>query len=187
MPTKKMTVLTLGTSVHDWAAFQTLLENAGVEAVIDIRSRPYSRFEHFNQPQLRARLNHCGLAYLHLGALGGPVATDKRSYKEVMLTVAAGKAVEDIMSIAARCRPALICAEADPLTCHRLLMVSPVLAAHGVAVIHILKDGKQEAHNQTTARLVKRLRMREDDLWEPWPAIVERAIGVQEKKLRGLK
>ena len=183
---KRLTVLTLGTSVHEWTAFQTLLENAGVGAVIDIRSRPYSRFEHFNQLQLRARLNHCGLAYVHLDALGGPDANDRRSYKEVMTTAAAGKAVEDVMAIAARCRPALICAEAEPLTCHRALMVSPVLVEQGIDVVHVLKDGKHEPHHQTTARLVKRLRMREADLWEPWSAIVERAIGIQEKKLRGL-
>ena len=68
---KRLLVLTIGTSNRSWETFSRLLELNGVDALIDVRSRPYSRHRHFCQPEMRARATHLGLPYLHLPELGG--------------------------------------------------------------------------------------------------------------------
>jgi hypothetical protein len=48
---------------------------------------------------------------------------------------------------------ALLCAEEDPLDCHRGLMITPALRERGLAPIHLRGDGSSE----TTAEMEKRL------------------------------
>jgi uncharacterized protein (DUF488 family) len=54
-------------------AFMALLQGAGVTAIADVRSVPFSRrFPWFSAPNLSARLQGAGIAYLPFGdALGG--------------------------------------------------------------------------------------------------------------------
>lgn len=47
-----------------------------------------------------------------------------------------------------------MCAEKDPLDCHRFLMVSRALAKSGVAVEHILQDGSRESMPDSEMRLL---------------------------------
>ena len=47
-----------------------------------------------------------------------------------------------------------MCAEREPLDCHRCLLVARELAARGVAIGHILHDGAIEPHAATEARLL---------------------------------
>lgn len=59
-----------------------------------------------------------------------------------------------VKSDAAQGRVALMCAERDPLDCHRTLLVAPVLVADGLEVLHVLGDGTLETHDQTMDRLL---------------------------------
>src|SRR5438046_7335592 len=54
----------------------------------------------------------------------------------------------------ARSRVCLMCAERDPLDCHRCLLVARRLAERGLAVGHILHDGAIEPHAAIEARLL---------------------------------
>lgn len=185
--TKKRIVKTLGSSNHTWEKFHSLLEQSGADVVIDVRSSPYSRHRHFCQAEFRAKLNHVGLSYLHLPDLGGLGAGDHRSYAEAMKHPAAAVGLELIEHIAIRATPVLICSEQDCTTCHRFLAVSPELIARGLQVSHVQPDGKTETHAETEVRLVRKLKLREQELWEPWEKIVARAFEIQERKIRRLK
>jgi uncharacterized protein (DUF488 family) len=44
-------------------------------------------------------------------------------------------------------RVAIMCAEKDPLDCHRCILVSPRLGERGIEVQHILSDGALETQN----------------------------------------
>ena len=44
---------------------------------------------------------------------------------------------------------ALMCTEADPLRCHRTLLVSQELASRGEGIIHLMRDDQQESHEET--------------------------------------
>ena len=48
----------------------------------------------------------------------------------------------------------LMCTEADPLRCHRTLLVSQKLASRGTDIIHLMRDGQQESHEETMEKLL---------------------------------
>ena len=49
---------------------------------------------------------------------------------------------------------ALMCAEREPLDCHRCLLIGRAFAERGLAVGHILGDGTIEPHSATEERLL---------------------------------
>jgi uncharacterized protein (DUF488 family) len=57
---------------------------------------------------------------------------------------------------------ALMCAEKDPLECHRTILVSRHLAALGIEIVHILADGTLERHGDAMERLVRLLKIPEE-------------------------
>lgn len=59
-----------------------------------------------------------------------------------------------VKSEAANRRVALMCAEKEPLECHRTLLVARVLVADGLEVLHILADGTVETHDEAMDRLL---------------------------------
>ena len=62
--------------------------------------------------------------------------------------------LDRLLAFAAHRRVCLMCAEREPLDCHRCLLVARALAARGRAVGHILHDGTIEAHATTERRLL---------------------------------
>ena len=66
------TILTLGHSNRTWSGFEALVRGARVSLIADVRSTPSSRYPHFSQPQLSARLAACNIDYTFFGReLGG--------------------------------------------------------------------------------------------------------------------
>ena len=155
-------VFTVGHSVLSYARFLGLLVEAGVTAVCDVRSAPYSRhFPHFNRSALRAALGGDGVAYAYFGdELGGrpddpALFRDGVADYEAMANAAPfGPAVDRVVEGAARHRIALMCSEHDPLECHRCLLVGRALHARGVPVRHILSSGAQLGHAQAEEQIL---------------------------------
>jgi uncharacterized protein (DUF488 family) len=153
---------TIGHSNHPLAKFVALLEGAGVTAVADVRSAPVSRFApHFNKERLAASLGEHGIAYVFLGQeLGGrpdrpELFTDGIADYEKMAAVPVFKAGIDRLTIGAEShRITVMCAEADPLDCHRCLLVGRALAEAGVDVAHILASGQVLSHVEIEDRLL---------------------------------
>ena len=63
-------------------------------------------------------------------------------------------ALDRLTAEGVRHRVCLMCAEREPLDCHRCLLVARVLAERGLAVGHILHDGTIEPHATTEQRLL---------------------------------
>ena len=155
-------VFTIGHSNHSLEAFLELLANHGVTAVADVRWAPFSRFcPQFNRAALSAALKERGISYTCLGRELGGRSDDPACYRDGQIRyelVARTRSFRDglaqIVDSAARHRTALMCAEKEPLDCHRTLLVAPALAALGVAVSHILADGELEPHEKTLDRLL---------------------------------
>jgi hypothetical protein len=155
-------LLSVGHSNHEFDAFVRLLERAGVTAVADVRSHPVSRrLPQFDRPELDCGLRECGIVYLFLGdSLGGRPAQPglydawgRVDYEKVRATAAFGRGLERLVREQERFTVAVLCSEADPLDCHRGLMITPALVEIGIAPEHILRDGSVE----TTARMEERL------------------------------
>jgi uncharacterized protein (DUF488 family) len=152
--------------------FVALLRDAGVEAVADVRSTPFSRrFPWFSGKALAATLKQHDMAYLPYGeGLGGRPA-DASLYRDGVADYEAMAqrpeflaALDRLIADAARHRACLMCAEREPLDCHRCLLVTRALAERGLAVGHILHDGTVEPHTATEQRLLT-LCQQADDLF----------------------
>jgi uncharacterized protein (DUF488 family) len=152
--------------------FIGMLRAAGVDAIADVRSTPASRrFPWFSAKTLSARLEQEGMSYLTFGdALGGR-PSDPRLYCDGVADYEAmarqphfQAGLERLLEVAADRRVCLMCAEREPLDCHRCLLVARALAGRGLATGHILHDGTIEPHQATERRLLSQSAM-EDDLF----------------------
>lgn len=155
-------ILTIGHSDHDPQAFLALLGKHHVEVLVDIRSQPYSRrMPHFTKSALERAVRNAGLRYLYLGEhLGGrPLGTVRKQmlgqgYAAMAATTAFRQAIERVLTGANNFRLALMCAERDPIDCHRTLLVGRALSQAGAALAHIHHDGKLENQADLDRRLL---------------------------------
>ena len=155
-------VLTVGHSNHAVADFLALLRQYAASAVADVRSAPYSRFNpQFNRETLRRTLTDAGIAYVYLGRELGGRSDDPACYQDGRICydrVAETRNFKDglrrLETGMAEHRIALMCAEKEPLHCHRTLLVSHALDADGVRVSHIHADGHLESHAGAMDRLL---------------------------------
>jgi uncharacterized protein (DUF488 family) len=160
-------VFSIGHSNLTAERFLTILQAAGVKTVADVRSTPFSRFcPWFSQKPLAATLAAVGIGYIAMGdTLGGRPRDDTlyrdgvADYEAMALVPEYVTGIERLIAAAERTRPCLsrpclMCAEREPLDCHRCLLVTRRLAERGVTVGHILHDGSIEAHAETEQRLL---------------------------------
>ena len=184
-------VLTVGHSTHPLEAFVALLRRHAVTALADVRSTPYSRFNpHFNRKSLDRDMNARGIAYLFLGrALGG--RPDDRScyengqvrYDRVAGTALFREGIDRVVRGAQDNRIALMCAEKEPLDCHRTILVGRSLVERGVAVAHILADGRLEPHDDAMDRLLDSMKLPRRDLLQSRPELIEQALALRERRI----
>ena len=155
-------ILSVGHSNHDLAALVGLLRGASITAVADVRSHPFSRrLPQFNRPDLERALQAQRMSYLFFGdRLGGRPgdpdlydAEGRVDYEKVRATDAFRAGLDSLVQAAGRFTVAMLCSEADPLDCHRGLMITPALLELGVAPLHLRRDGTVE----TTAAMEERL------------------------------
>lgn len=162
MISEKGIVLTIGHSNHPLDVFVKLLRKHEVTAVADVRSTPYSRHNlQFNREALEKVLKTNGIEYIFLGRELGARSDDSGCYENGRIQYARlartdlfRRGIERVIGSTKDYRVALMCAEQEPLECHRTLLVACVLAGRGVAIEHILPDGRLEPHEATLERLL---------------------------------
>ena len=142
------TVYTIGHSNQSSDNFDALLHAQGIEQVVDVRSKPRSRFGQFNGKALAKRLTGLGIGYLYLGDLLGGHPESDELYEEGRVVYERVAALpgfrRGIRRVAKGCeqqRVALMCAEEDPAKCHRHPLLAPALLEREVKVLHIRRDG----------------------------------------------
>ena len=91
--------------------------------------------------------------------------------------------LERIVDGAGRQRIALMCAEKEPLDCHRTILVGRSLAECGVAVAHILADGALEPHDETMVRLLDSARLPREDLLQSREQLIAEALAHRERRI----
>jgi uncharacterized protein (DUF488 family) len=155
-------LLTIGHSNLPADRFMALLASADVTAVGDVRSIPFSRWcPWFSAKALAQRLLGDGIAYIALGEQLGGRPRDPKLYRNGVADYEAMAAraefvagLERVVDEIARHRVCLMCAEREPLDCHRCLLVGRALAERGLTLGHIRADGTIEAHAATEERLL---------------------------------
>ena len=150
-PITDRSVFTVGHSNHSQDKFLRILKENGIELLIDVRSRPYSRFyPHFNIKRLRRSVEDAGISYVFLGDNVGGKPRDNKLYDEKGFLLCSrvektAKFQEGIAEIARSCEErttAIMCAEEDPLRCHRRFLIGKALVKRGVTLKHIRGDGR---------------------------------------------
>jgi uncharacterized protein (DUF488 family) len=155
-------VFTIGHSNHTIESFIALLEKYEITAIADVRSHPYSRYlPHFNQRELKAFLKASGIDYVFLGKELGArpdnlscYVQGKAVYEKIAATEAFKDGIQRVLKGAEKYKIALMCAEQDPLTCHRSILVCQHLRQFDLNINHILKDGELESHQHLEERML---------------------------------
>ena len=156
-------IFTIGHSTQSLEQFTELLQRYDIEFVIDVRSTPYSgRVPHFNKEPLAAWLRRHQIRYTHMPEEFGARKLDRElldaeqrvDFDRVRATAEFRSGVDRLKRGAAQGhRIALMCAEADPYDCHRFSMIAFQLVREGLAVQHILRDGRAIDNSQLEQRL----------------------------------
>ena len=190
MSDPRQSVLTIGHSTHSLEVFLELLQRHDVSAVADVRSVPYSRFNpQFNREPFAEALESERIRYVYLGNEVGGRSEDPACYEDgrirydrVAATESFRKGLARIVNGAAKHRIALMCAEKEPLECHRTLLVSRALQEQGIDVAHIHPDGRREPHNEAMDRLLDMLKLPRKDLYRTREELIASAVARQSER-----
>jgi uncharacterized protein (DUF488 family) len=172
-----------------------LLTANGITAIADVRSQPFSRRNpQFNKDRLAAELASHGIAYVFLGRELGARSEDPACYENgrvqyprLAQTPAFKVGIERVILGAQKYRLSLMCAEKEPLDCHRTLLVSRALDNLGVSIAHILADGSIEPQEQTMARLIDLVGLPKQDMFHEHADRVAQACALREQRIAYVK
>jgi uncharacterized protein (DUF488 family) len=142
--------------------FLALLRDAGVTFIADVRSVPHSRFyPWFSEKQLTASLAAADIGYAATGDTLGGRPRNHGLYRDGVADYEAMAARPEyaaglgrLLDAVTRSRLCILCAEREPLDCHRCLLVARSVGERGLTVGHILHDGSIEPHAETEQRLL---------------------------------
>lgn len=185
------TVFTIGHSNHPIDAFISLLRQHGITALGDVRSSPFSRFHpQFNKDALERVVKANGIRYVFLGKELGARSEDRSCYENgrvqysrLARTELFKKGIDRVLSGSQEFRVALMCAEKEPLECHRTLLVGRALVDIGTDVQHIHADGHLEMYGDAMKRLLDLVGLPREDLFRSQEELMADALSRQEIRI----
>jgi uncharacterized protein (DUF488 family) len=163
-PLSNTSLFTAGHSSLELDGFLRMLLTHEIRIVCDVRSRPGSfRFPQFNREPLEACLASAEVLYEFFGETLGGRPSDPRAYnadgivnyEERRKATDFRAGLDRVLELSLASNIALMCAEEDPLQCHRFLMICPALLDRGVTPSHIRRGGELESQREAEDRLLK--------------------------------
>lgn len=158
----QVALYSVGHGTLEQEAFAELLEEAGVDLVIDVRRHPGSRRHPWmDHAELQRCLPERRIAYRWEEALGGRRrgAPDSphvvirnpsfRAYADHMQTEEWRAALQRVLDEAGRHTVAVLCSESVWWRCHRRFIADAAVMLHDVDVRHLLHDGRLSPHRVT--------------------------------------
>lgn len=155
-------ILTVGHGTLPAAELGSLLRDAHVDHLVDVRSFPGSRRNpQFGRGEMERWVPAAGVEYRWEQDLGGrrrPISGSKhvalrhqsfRAYADHMETPTFVAAVDVLLSRAQTGRTAVMCSETVWWRCHRRLLADYLTLVRGVAVTHLMHDGRLTSHKVT--------------------------------------
>jgi uncharacterized protein (DUF488 family) len=185
------TVYTIGHSNGTAEHLVEMLGQHGISAVADVRSQPYSRFNpQFNREALAVTLKNSGVDYVFLGQELGARSEDPACYRDgraqyalIAQTPQFERGIERLLAGAEKFRVAILCAEKEPLGCHRTILIARSLHERGIRVHHVLEDGSLEDHDALLLRLLALHGMQENNLFHTKDELVAQAYEKQAEQI----
>jgi len=184
-------IFTIGHSNHTIETFIDLLKRNEVTVLVDVRSTPHSRYNpQYDQAALERSLKAAGIRYLFLGRELGARSDDPKHYENgrvvygrLAQSALFKQGIERVLAGAQKYTIALMCAEKEPLECHRTLLVAQALDEQGVPIEHILADGSREAHGETLERLLVMHDADQPELFRTREEQIADVLLLQEKRI----
>ena len=151
------TIFSIGHGARRLEAFISLLKKYHIKYVIDVRSKPRSRFHpHFNREALNLHLKEVGIRYVFMGEQLGGIPKDEQCYDEdgrVDYEKIKNKAffqegIDRIKTAHSKnLKVVCMCSELSPCDCHRSKLIGDYLQSLGIEMQHINKKGDLSSQN----------------------------------------
>lgn len=145
-------IYTIGHSNHSPETFVRLLTQAKITLLVDVRSNPSSPWASYANPRdLERILRAAGIQYLYLGdVLGGRPddpncynpQTGKVDYQAIQNRESFQRGINQLLEAMKKYRICVMCAEENPSSCHRNLLVGNDLRQKGFQILHIRSTGQ---------------------------------------------
>jgi uncharacterized protein (DUF488 family) len=185
------TIYTVGHSNQAIDSFLSVLADHNITAIADVRSYPYSNANpQFDRTALATALETRKITYVFLGKELGARTDDQRcyvngrvQYDSLARTELFQEGLRRVQRGMERYRVALMCAEGEPLACHRTILVARYLHELGFPVKHILRDGRLEDHDVSMARLLQILGIEENLLLRDKADLLSEGYRIQGEKI----
>lgn len=159
-----MEVYTIGYSAFSIEKFISVLQSKNIKCLIDARSTPYSQyFQDYNKEQLEKKLKINQILYRNYSKEFGARQNDMNFYDKdgildfgkFILSGQFQSGVEKVKNgIKIGYSFAIMCAEKDPIDCHRAIMVGRGFKEAGFSVKHIVSEDKEETQEEIESRLL---------------------------------
>ncbi len=156
-------IYSIGYSSFTVADFIRAIASYRIDVVADVRSQPYSRYRpEFNRETVKHILKQNGIAYVFLGDQCGARIQAPECYVNGKVSFELVKHNKEFQTGLERLRKgmqlhriAIMCAERDPINCHRAILICRHLRSQNVVIKHIVDNGLIENHADTEKRLVR--------------------------------
>jgi len=184
-------IYTIGYSTFELDEFIRTIKSHGITAVADVRSSPYSKFKpEFNKNDFQKELIKNDLAYVFLGQeLGARVdmpdcyVNNKVNFKLVARHDIFLSGIARIKTGMEKYNIVLMCAEKDPITCHRTILICRALRVLKIEICHILENGQIEKHSDLEQRLLTLFDLQEASIFETTEQRINQAYDLQAEKI----
>lgn len=185
------TLYTIGYSAFSINDLISVLKKYGINAIADVRSVPYSRFKpEYNSDKLKTKLKNNSIEYVFLGDLCGARIEAKECYRngkaDYELIAKHPKFQEGIKRIKKgleKYRIALLCAEKDPVSCHRMILICRNLRVDNIKIFHIIDFKSILTQDECEIRLLKLFKLDQPEFFRDFNEQIVEAYQRQAKKI----
>lgn len=157
-------IYTIGYTSYLFDNFIETLIKYNITSLIDVRSTPFSQhYSDYNKGAIEIALKRSGILYRNYAHEFGARQENKAFYSEggyldFSKFMSSKQFLEGIDKVRKGVEKgyvfALMCAEKDPINCHRSIMIGKGFKAFGYNVNHIKSDGNVETQNELEKRLL---------------------------------
>jgi uncharacterized protein (DUF488 family) len=181
----------IGYASHTIESFIATLTKFNITAIADVRSQPYSKFKpEFNRENLKKALISSHIEYVFLGDNVGARIKAPECYKNGQVNYELiskhplfQEGIDRLLREMEKFSIALMCAEKDPINCHRTILICNQLKKYKIRICHIIDSNTSENHTETEFRLMKLFHLEQPDLFMKDSERLEEAYYRQGEKI----